>query len=637
MSEERIFFPFTAIVGQEKAKLGLLCCAVDPTIGGILLSGEKGTGKSSMVRALSQTLPEIEVVEGCPFNCNPRNPLEMCGACQQAFREGKLKAARRRMRVVDLPLSTTLDRLVGTIDLRRALKEGVRAFQPGLLAEANRNILYVDEVNLLEDYVADTLLDAAAMGWNIVEREGISLMHPARFILVGSMNPEEGELRPQLLDRFGLYVPIEPLGDPEERMEVVRRVEEFHRDPVSFNRKYEAEEEKLRNSISKAKQLLREVEMDEDLLKFLIETIVKLNVRTHRAEITTVKTAKAIASLEGRKKVSLEDLKRAMELALPHRLKSRPFEAPRPPQALPPLDQAPSSAGSKNPGEGAGPAGGAPKALPRELNSPGEKEKLFEAEEVQVDLRKEKVEKRDSRTLGGSRECKATCIGFPHGHAVSHTLPFREEQLQDPHLLSSINASAMRLGALPLEIEEEDLRVNIRKRRLPKLSVLVLDSSGSMGIQRRMSIAKGIAKKVIEESYKRRDFVAMIAFRGRSAERIVPPTRRYLRIVETLEGLKTGGRTPLPSALHELLDLSRSFRMKNKEGVVRAILISDGRGNVPLWRSVEEDTRALALLLAKHGIEVEIHDTRPRASVDFAPSCIPLIAELTKARVLPYD
>ncbi|RLE50949.1 MAG: magnesium chelatase, partial [Candidatus Methanomethylicota archaeon] len=308
--ERKLVFPFTAIVGQEKAKLALLCCAVDPTIGGVLLSGEKGTGKSTLVRALSQVLPEIEVVDGCPFNCNPHNPLEMCDACYDKLASGgKLKVAKRKMKVVDLPLSITVDRLVGTIDIKKALKEGVRALQPGLLAEANRNILYIDEVNLLDDYVADVLLDAAAMGWNIIEREGISFRHPARFILVGSMNPEEGELRPQLLDRFGLYVPIEALNNPEERAEIVRRVEEFHADPTSFYKKYEDEEKQLRNTIIKAREIVKSAIIDDDLLKLLIETIIKLNIKTHRAEITTVKTAKAIAALHGRRKVTYEDLK----------------------------------------------------------------------------------------------------------------------------------------------------------------------------------------------------------------------------------------------------------------------------------------------------------------------------------------
>ncbi|MEM4509183.1 MAG: ATP-binding protein, partial [Archaeoglobaceae archaeon] len=327
-----IFFPFSAIVGQDKAKLALICNAIDPTIGGVLLSGDKGTGTSTMVRAFSQVLPEIEVVEGCAFNCNPYNIAEMCDACRERAERGELSVARRKMRVIDLPLSVTLDRLVGTIEISKALKEGIRALQPGILAEANRNILYIDEVNLLEDYIADVLLDSAAMGWNFVEREGISLKHPSKFILVGSMNPEEGELRPQLLDRFGMFVAIEASQNAEERIEIVKRVTEFQKDPQGFYEKYRKQDEKLRASIVKAKEILGEVEIEEELLKLLVETIIQLGIKTHRAEITTAKTAKAIAALAGRKKVSIEDLNKAMELTLPHRLKSRPFQKPQMPQ-----------------------------------------------------------------------------------------------------------------------------------------------------------------------------------------------------------------------------------------------------------------------------------------------------------------
>lgn len=327
-------FPFTAIVGQEKAKLALLIATVNPGVSGVLLSGDKGTGKSTLVRALADLLPENEVVEGCPFNCNPRNPLEMCDVCYGRYLNGGIKVVKKKMKVVNLPLSITVDRLVGTLDIKRAIKEGIRALQPGLLAEANRNILYIDEVNLLEDYIADILLDAAAMGWNIVEREGISVKHPARFILVGSMNPEEGELRPQILDRFGLYVKVEAPKDPNIRKEVVKRVEDFYKDPISFIEKYRPQQEELRRRIILAKEILHEVEMPEDLLDLLVNTIIEMGIKTHRAEIITVRAAKAIAALDGRKKVSLEDLKKAMELTLPHRVKQKPFEQPPPPSGV---------------------------------------------------------------------------------------------------------------------------------------------------------------------------------------------------------------------------------------------------------------------------------------------------------------
>ncbi len=327
----RPVFPFPAIVGQEKAKLALLIVAVNPSVGGVLLRGDKGTGKTTMVRALADVLPEVKVVADCIFSCDPDDPRYMCDRCYARYVRGEeLPVTYRKMKVVDLPLSITIERLVGTINVEKFLREGVIEFKPGILAEANRNILYIDEVNLLDDYIIDTLLDVAASGWNIVEREGISVRHPARFILVGSMNPEEGDLRPQILDRFGLVVDVEAPMDPEVRAEIVRRVEEWQEDPVSFYKKYLPEIEALRERIRQARNILQKVEIDEDLLKLLTKTVVELGIRTSRAEITTVRAAKAIAALDGRTHVTLEDLKKAMELTLPHRLRSRPFQNTHP-------------------------------------------------------------------------------------------------------------------------------------------------------------------------------------------------------------------------------------------------------------------------------------------------------------------
>jgi len=638
--DRKIVFPFTAIVGREKAKLALLCCAVDPTIGGVLLSGEKGTGKSTLVRALSQVLPEIEVVDGCPFNCNPHNPLEMCDSCYSKLMSGvKLKVVKRKMKVVDLPLSITVDRLIGTIDIKRAIKEGIRTLQPGLLAEANRNILYIDEVNLLDDYVADVLLDAAAMGWNIIEREGISFRHPARFILVGSMNPEEGELRPQLLDRFGLYVKIEALNNPEDRVEIVRRVEEFHADPISFYKKFELKEEELRKSIIRAKELVRRVEIDDDLLKLLIETVIKLNIRTHRAEIVTVKTAKAIAALNGRLKVNLDDLKKAMELALPHRLKSKPLQQVQ--QALSKQISkliGGSSKLSTMKSESAQQRSEKPTNSNFKWNFEGDKERVFEALNVTLPLLNYKLKspKAELTGLRGSRRYRVTVIGYPQGHPVTYALPFRDEHLIDVDVNATINAAAIRLRRLPIEVDEQDLRVKVRKHRAPKLSVILLDSSGSMGVMRRMSIAKGIAQKLIEQSYINRDYVALIAFRGKCAELVVPPTRNYLELINAISKLPTGGRTPLPSALQLLIQLVRSFKLKNRSAVVKGILITDGKANVPLRKAVRSDIEELSIELARRGIELEIHDTRPPTTLELSPSYIELIAELTNAKIYHY-
>ncbi|MCU4139820.1 MAG: Mg-chelatase subunit ChlI [Methanophagales archaeon] len=323
----RKILPFTAIVGQEDMKLALILNAINPAIGGVLIRGEKGTAKSTAVRALAELLPEIEVVRGCPFNCNPYDEREMCDACYERKKRGEtLEVVRRKMPVVELPLGATEERVVGTLDVERAIKEGIKALEPGILADANRGILYIDEVNLLDDHVADVLLDAAAMGVNVVEREGISVAHPSKFILIGTMNPEEGELRPQLLDRFGLQVEVESIEDVEKRVEIARAVERFESDPEGFAEAFKEKQEALKARILRAKALLKSVSISDELLRYVARTCVELGIKTHRAEIVVARTAKTIAAFNGRTEVIKEDVERAMLLALPHRMRRRPFE-----------------------------------------------------------------------------------------------------------------------------------------------------------------------------------------------------------------------------------------------------------------------------------------------------------------------
>lgn len=607
-------FPFTAIVGQEKAKLALICNAIDPSIGGVLLSGDKGTGKSTMVRAFSQVLPEIEVIEGCPFNCNPGSVAEMCDACRDKVERGEFRTEKRRMRVIDLPLSVTLDRLVGTIDISRALKEGIRALQPGILAEANRNILYIDEVNLLEDYIADVLLDSAALGWNVVEREGISLRHPARFILVGSMNPEEGELRPQLLDRFGMFVSVEASTNVDERIEIVKRVTEFQKDPISFYEKYKAQDERLRTSISNARRILAEVEIDEELLNLLAETIIGMGIKTHRAEIATVKAAKAIAAFEGRKRVDIEDLRRAMELTLPHRIKSRPFQKPQIPDLKLPENHKKNKTESKE-------ASGKPEN--RQETCCGNSEMRFDSCDLKMEpkIPKDLAENFGSRA---SKDCRITLIGEKQGIPVSYVPAVNG--FRDINIMATLNSAAMR--GFPIEVRDEDIRINVRRTRAPRITAIILDSSGSMGLQKRISIAKGIAKKLVENSYQRRDWLSLIVFRGNEAEVVVKPTKRYEQIFDAIDSIPTGGKTPLPSALLKLISITGNI----KSAHIRGILITDGKANVPLFGKVDEDLAQICNLIAKKGIKLEIYDTRAKA-FDPSPSYIEMISEITKAEV----
>ena len=308
-------------------KRALVLNAISPEIGGVLIRGERGTAKSTAARALAALLPTIEVVEGCPFGCAPGDPDHLCTLCRERLARGEeLRATTRRTRFVDLPVSATEDRVVGTLDIERALREGVRHFEPGVLAAANRGLLYVDEVNLLDDHVVDLLLDSAAMGINVVEREGISFSHPARFILVGTMNPEEGDLRPQLLDRFALCVDIQSIHQTEERVEILKRIVQFERDPERFYKEWEPRERELSQRIERARLQVADVRYAPNDLYAIAHLTSEMHVDGHRADIVILKTAIAHAAYYERHQITDEDILVAAELALPHRLKRQPFQ-----------------------------------------------------------------------------------------------------------------------------------------------------------------------------------------------------------------------------------------------------------------------------------------------------------------------
>ncbi len=320
-------FPFSAIVGQEEMKLALILNAIQPAIGGVLIRGERGTAKSTAVRALAAVLPELSVVSDCPFSCPPEEPAAMCISCRERTERGeKLPVTRRRMRVVDLPINASEDRVVGTLDLEHALREGERRFEPGVLAEANRGILYVDEVNLLDDYVVDVLLDAAAMGVNIVEREGVSYSHPARFMLVGTMNPEEGELRPQLTDRFGLCIDIASIHNVRQRVEIVELRERFEAGPEALLAEYAGAEEELRGRILRAAQLERRVIVPREVAELIAMINIELDIDGHRGDIVMRRAAQTYAAYLGVTEVTPEHVYTIAPMALAHRLKRLPLQ-----------------------------------------------------------------------------------------------------------------------------------------------------------------------------------------------------------------------------------------------------------------------------------------------------------------------
>jgi magnesium chelatase subunit I len=324
----RVVFPFTAIVGQEQMKLALLLNVIDPKVGGVMIMGDRGTGKSTTIRALADLLPEIDVVAGDPFNSSPIDVEMMTDDVRDKIdRQENLEITQKKVPMVDLPLGATEDRVCGTIDIEKALSEGVKAFEPGLLAKANRGILYVDEVNLLDDHLVDVLLDSAASGWNTVEREGISIRHPARFVLVGSGNPEEGELRPQLLDRFGMHAEIRTVKEPNLRVQIVEQRGEFDRDPQSFLAKYESQQQDLQRKLVQAQELLPQVTMDYDIRVKVSEICSELDIDGLRGDIVTNRAAKALAAFESRTEVTVDDIRRVMPLCLRHRLRKDPLES----------------------------------------------------------------------------------------------------------------------------------------------------------------------------------------------------------------------------------------------------------------------------------------------------------------------
>ena len=325
-AKNHYIYPFTAIVGQEAMKRALILNVINPLVGGVLIRGEKGTAKSTAVRALADLLPLRNVVRGCIFSCDPDDESAYCEDCARLASENAIEVVKTKMQVVNLPVSATEDRVVGTLDIEHAIKKGEKRFEPGILAQANRNILYVDEVNLLDDHIVDVMLDAAAMGVNSIEREGISFSHPSRFVLVGTMNPEEGDLRPQLIDRFGLVVDVTAEDNPEKRVEIIRRRLAFESDPASFAGKFAGEQQALAEKIGNAKVILNEVTCSDDILQTAAEIAIRLGVDGHRADITMVKTAQTYAAMEGRHSVTKEDLLVAAGLALPHRMRRQPFE-----------------------------------------------------------------------------------------------------------------------------------------------------------------------------------------------------------------------------------------------------------------------------------------------------------------------
>ncbi|KUL00245.1 MAG: magnesium chelatase subunit [Methanoculleus sp.] len=614
----RNVLPFTAIVGQETMKRALILNAVNQGIGGVLIRGEKGTAKSTAVRALADVLPEIDVIRGCPYSCDPAGDDGMCTTCAERKTSGdNPEVERRRVRVIDLPLGVTEDRVVGTVDVERAIREGKVTIDPGILAAVNRGILYIDEVNLLDDHVADVLLDAAAMGVNVVEREGISFSHPARFILVGTMNPEEGELRPQLLDRFGLQVTVEGIADTAERVAIIRAAEAFERDPGECREAFRAAQEELREKIADARVLLPSVTADDDLLNAVAEACVRLGVRTHRADIAVVRTAKTIAALDGRTAVTRDDVREAMELALPHRMRRKPFEEPR----IDPedLDRALDDAGKKHgdsPRDGGEQGGderpGGHDGEPPPSPGGAAHETVFPVGNP-VDVRKMNLpERRDTlERLRPSGRRLETFSARNMGRYVSARYP---TGTGDVALDATLRAAAPHQSVrdrkeMAVTVRGEDIRERVRVGKVSVACVFVVDASGSMGATRRMESAKGAVLSMLLDSYRHRDRVGLVAFRGNSAETLLPLSSSVDLAQKQLEDLPTGGKTPLCAGLMKGMEVLLQERRKNGEVIPMMVVISDGRANVPVSGDVRHEVLGIAEEIQSHGIRTVVIDT----------------------------
>lgn len=608
--DEQSAYPFSAIVGQDELKLALLINAVDPRVGGVLIRGHKGTAKSTAVRALRWVLPEIDVVEGCRFGCHPQLIAELCSECRERRAEGPLPKARRRPRLVDLPVSATEDRVVGTIDLEQALKHGERRFEAGLLADANRGLLYVDEVNLLDDHLVDTLLDSAAGGVNVVEREGIRFEHPARFVLVGTMNPEEGELRPQLLDRFGLCVDVEGIADPAERVEILKRRRGFEDDPDGFGRHWREPQQALQERISGAIRSLPDVELDDDLLFMIASVCASMGVDGHRADLVMGRAAAAFALLDGRREVTAADIRAIAPLVLAHRMRRSPFEEQRFDQQR--LEQAMGSAtpvGGQQRDEAGGPEPSDGATAPRETNPEGKPTDAMSADEITAELVAGMDRMR--RAHGGRRQ---ETTSDDHTGRYVRAEPARPGQPVDLALDATIRAAAphqkQRESDLAITIREQDIRTKVRKRRVGASIVFCVDASGSMGASNRMEIAKAAVFELLVDAYQRRDRVGLVAFRGEAAEVLLQPTASVELAQLKLKTLPTGGATPIAHGILKSVDVLTS-EARREDGIVPwLVLLTDGRANVGIGRGLgSEDARSAAARLKDTPIHTLVIDT----------------------------
>ncbi|HVK30771.1 MAG TPA: magnesium chelatase subunit D family protein [Nocardioides sp.] len=647
-------FPFSAVVGADgpdgpdPMALALLLTTIAPDVGGVLVRGEKGTAKSTIVRALAAVLPPIEVVAGDRFSSDPRD----AGLSPDGPFGPDAAVESRPVRLVELPVGATEDRVLGSLHLERALSEGKAEYEPGLLARAHRGILYVDEVNLLHDHLVDLLLDAAAMGRSTVERDGVSVEHAARFVLVGTMNPEEGELRPQLLDRFGLTVEVAAPREPALRAEVVRRRMAYDADPAGFTERYADAETALRTRIADAQALVGVVRLTDAGLLKIAEVCAAFDVDGLRADIVTARTAVAHAAWSGRTQVTLDDIRVAATLALPHRRRRKPFDAPGLDEdlldqvlgneELPPDDDPepePEGPGPEGPGpEGPGPEGpdDTPESGPTDEtpNSTGETPNSTDETPDSTDETPDSTGETGNsagetgnsavaetgatyrtrlltvRGVGTGTAGRRSRARTSNGRRIGATVPTGDHS-GAIHLTETIRAAAPHQGVRgrtsgQLVLRPQDLRVAVREGRESNLVLFCVDASGSMAARKRMEQVKTAVLSLLLDAYQRRDKVGLVTFRGATAEVALPPTHSVDAAAQRLEELPAGGRTPLAEGLLEAAHLLAVERTRDPHRRALLVVVTDGRATA--GADAVARSRTAAELLAGAGVTAVVVD-----------------------------